>query len=179
MNNLAKIALISLMSGTCFQSIAAEFSDGPIIFGYGKHAPVKQDMRLAKDTKLKVVFDISKAGKDGGINRGFDSVARFYNMHAANGIPTKNIDVVVVIHGGATNEMRNAKSYQAKYGKENPNAELIKTLIANEVKFVQCGQSAAYHQVENDDMIEGVDMALSAMTAHVLLAEKGYSQNPF
>ncbi|MEO9946074.1 MAG: DsrE family protein [Paraglaciecola sp.] len=179
MKNLAKIAIIGLVCGTCFKGLAAEFADGPIIFGYGKHAPVKQDMRLAKDTKMKVVFDISKAGKDGGLNRGFDSIARFYNMHVANGIPTKNIDLVVVVHGGATNELRNGKSYQAKYGKENPNNELIKTLIANEVQFVQCGQSAAYHQVDNEDMIEGVDMALSAMTAHVLLAEKGYSQNPF
>jgi hypothetical protein len=29
------------------------------------------------------------------------------------------------------------------------------------------------------DMIEGGDMALSAMTAHAMLAAQGYSQNPF
>ncbi|MEP2650994.1 MAG: DsrE family protein [Paraglaciecola sp.] len=179
MNTLAKAVTVGLLGCACFLSSAAEFADGPIIFGYGKHTSVKQDMKIAKDTELKVVFDIAKPGKDGGLNRGFDSVARFYNMHAANGIPKKNIDLVVVVHGGATNEMRNTESHQAKYGKENPNEELIATLLANNVQFVQCGQSAAFHQVDNEDLIEGVDMALSAMTAHALLAAKGYSQNPF
>ncbi|WP_289031457.1 DsrE family protein [uncultured Paraglaciecola sp.] len=176
---LARALIIGLFAFTSLQSSAAEFADGPIIFGYGKHAAVKQDMKIAKDTKLKVVFDVAKTGKDGGVNRGFDSVARFYNMHVANGIPAQNIDLVVVVHGGATNEMRNTKSYQAKYGKENPNSELINTLLANKVQFVQCGQSAAFHQMDNTDMIEGVNMALSAMTAHAILNAKGYSQNPF
>jgi hypothetical protein len=31
----------------------------------------------------------------------------------------------------------------------------------------------------NEDMIDGVEMALSAMTAHALLARDGFSQNPF
>jgi intracellular sulfur oxidation DsrE/DsrF family protein len=51
--------------------------------------------------------------------------------------------------------------------------------LKNKVKFVLCGQSSAYHQIANQDMIEGVDMALSAMTAHTIFAAQGYSQNPF
>lgn len=42
-----------------------------------------------------------------------------------------------------------------------------------------CGQSAAYYQVQNADLVPGVQMALSAMTAHAVLAREGYSLNPF
>lgn len=161
------------------QAFAAEFSDGPVIFGYGKHAPVQQDIPVEKSTELKVVFDVSQAGKDGTLNRGYDSVARFLNMHVASGVDIKNINLAIVVHGSATNEMRSAKAYKAKYKKENPNVELLSMLMKSGVQVVQCGQSAAYHQMVNEDMIDGVEMALSAMTAHALLASDGFSQNPF
>jgi len=168
-----------LMMSVCANSMAGDFADGPVIFGYGKHTPVQQDMKLEKSVELKVVFDVSQANKDGGLNRGYDSVARFLNMHVANGVPIENIHLAIVVHGSATNEMRNDKAYKAKYAKENPNMELLSRLLKNGVQIVQCGQSAAYYQLANQDMIQGVDMALSAMTAHAILAQNGYSQNPF
>lgn len=171
------VMLLLLTMGT--KAFAAEFTDGPIIWGYGKHTPVQQDMKVEKNTELKVVFDVSQAGKDGTPNRGYDSVARFLNMHVANGVEIKNINLAIVVHGSATNEMRSAKAYKAKYGKENPNIELLSMLMKSGVQIVQCGQSAAYHQMANEDMIDGVEMALSAMTAHALLARGGFSQNPF
>jgi len=179
MKSLAIMTLALLLSNTWNQSMAAEFTDGPVIFGYGKHAPVQQDIKLEKDTVLKVVFDVAKAGENEEVNRAFNSIARFLNMHVANGIPKKNIHLAIVVHGSATNEMLNNKKYIAKYDKKNPNIELISTLLKNNVEFIQCGQSAAAHKMPNQDMIEGVDMALSAMTAHAILAAKGYSQNPF
>ena len=136
-------------------------------------------MKLEKNALLKVVFDVGQAGKNGAVNRGFDSVARFLNMHVANGIPAKNIHLVIVVHGSASKEMLNTKAYLAKYGKENPSIELVSTLLKNRVELILCGQSAAYHKITNQDMIEGVDMALSAITAHAILASQGYSQNPF
>jgi len=66
-----------LISSVWGKSVPAEFADGPVIFGYGKHVPVQQDIMLEKETLLKVVFDVGKAGEDGAVNRSFDSVARF------------------------------------------------------------------------------------------------------
>ncbi|WP_368361912.1 DsrE family protein [Paraglaciecola mesophila] len=175
---MQNVTLLLVLS-TNVQAVAAEFSDGPVIFGYGKHAPVQQDIPVEKSTELKVVFDVSQAGKDGTLNRGYDSVARFLNMHVANGVDIRNIDLAIVVHGSATNEMRSAKAYKAKYGKENPNIELLSILMKNGVQIVQCGQSAAYHQMANEDMIDDVEMALSAMTAHALFAQKGFTLNPF
>lgn len=157
----------------------AKFADGPVIFGYGKHAPVQQDIKLQEETFIKVVFDVSDAGKNGAVNRGFNSVARFLNMHVANGMPAKNIHLAIVVHGSATNDMLNNKAYLLKYGQDNANIELISSLLKNNIQLIQCGQSAAYHNINKKNMIEGVDMALSAMTAHVILAKQGYSQNPF
>jgi intracellular sulfur oxidation DsrE/DsrF family protein len=179
MKLLTTVTLIMLISSVWGKSIAAEFADGPVIFGYGKHTPVQQDIMLVKETLLKVVFDVEKAGEDGAVNRSFDKVARFLNMHVANGIPAKNIHLAIVVRGGASNDMLNNKVYLAKYGKKNPNIELISTLLKNNVQIIECGQSAVYHHKANQDMIEGVDMALSAMTAHAMLAAQGYSQNPF
>ncbi|MEE2877945.1 MAG: DsrE family protein, partial [Pseudomonadota bacterium] len=42
-----------------------------------------------------------------------------------------------------------------------------------------CGQTAAAREIEKDDLIPGVQIALSAMTAHAVLANQGYSLNPF
>ena len=179
MKLLTTSTLILMFSSVSGKSMAAEFADGPVIFGYGKHTSVEQDMKLEKNALLKVVFDVGQAGKNGAVNRGFDSVARFLNMHVANGIPAKNIHLVIVVHGSASKEMLNTKAYLAKYGKENPSIELVSTLLKNRVELILCGQSAAYHKIANQDMIEGVDMALSAMTAHAILASQGYSQNPF
>ena len=33
--------------------------------------------------------------------------------------------------------------------------------------------------VTNDDLLPGVELALSAMTMHALLQQKGYTLNPF
>jgi len=63
--------------------------------------------------------------------------------------------------------------------KPNANADLIKTLIAYGVEIYVCGQSAAYYSVDNEDLLPDVKMALSAMTAHALLQQKGYTLNPF
>ena len=42
-----------------------------------------------------------------------------------------------------------------------------------------CGQSAAAYGIDKGDLIPGVEMALSAMTAHAVLSAEGYSLNPF
>jgi intracellular sulfur oxidation DsrE/DsrF family protein len=47
------------------------------------------------------------------------------------------------------------------------------------VQLLVCGQSAAYCDVKSDDLLPGVEMALSAMTAHALLQQQGYTLNPF
>jgi intracellular sulfur oxidation DsrE/DsrF family protein len=79
------------------------------------------------------------------------------------------------VHGGAYRDLLNAESY----GGDNPNAPLIEQLIAHGVTIELCGQTAAYRDVSEDDLLPGVTISLSAMTSHALLQQQGYTLNPF
>jgi intracellular sulfur oxidation DsrE/DsrF family protein len=158
---------------------AAEFNDGPLIKGYGKHAKVKQELVLDTNVKLKVVFDVSNKAKEGKVNNNFNSLARFFNMHVANGFAAKNIELALVVHGKAGFDLLANKVFQAKYGQENPSRELLSLLLKKKVKIYLCGQSAAYLEINNTDLYQGVQMSLSAMTAHAVLQHQGYTLNPF
>ena len=56
---------------------------------------------------------------------------------------------------------------------------LLLPLIFLCVSTIVCGQSAACYGVKTDDLLPGVEMAVSAMTAHALLQQQGYTLNPF
>ena len=58
-------------------------------------------------------------------------------------------------------------------------AGLIAALTGQGVRIIVCGQSAVYYEVATDDLLPGVEMALSAMTAHAVLQQQGYTLNPF
>lgn len=167
---------------TFFLSVSANsagFGDGPVIRGFGNHAAVKMDQNLDDATQLKVVFDIAKTSQEGTHNRHIDSVARFLNMNVANGVLKQNIDLAIVVHGKAAEDLLHEKAYGIRHKQTNPSADLIKQLLEHDVKIFLCGQSAAYHGIDNTDLIKGVQMSLSAMTAHALLSQQGYSLNPF
>lgn len=157
-----------------------DFHAGPIFPEFGKIATIDSDMKLPKRLRLKVSFDAAKPGKVGATNKSFESIARFINMHAEAGVPLKRMDVALVVHGGAAHDLAGNAHYRAKYdGASNANAALIKALTEKGVKIYLCGQSAAYHDIEKSSLLPGVDMALSAMTAHAILQQDGYTLNPF
>ena len=155
------------------------FSAGPLITEYGKHAKVEHSQILNADTRLKVVFDVGERTAENQLNRSIESLARFLNMHVANGIPADNIELALVVHGKAGFDLFNNKSYQKMAEIDNPNGELVVKLMKQNVKIFICGQSAAYNGIVSLDLIPGVKMALSAMTAHAVLQGEGYHLNPF
>jgi intracellular sulfur oxidation DsrE/DsrF family protein len=155
------------------------FKPGTTIKKYGQIAVVSGMEPIPDDVKFKVSFDVYKAAKPGEINRSLDSVARFINMHAANGVPLKNIKLAVVIHGGAVKEMAQNSYYLKQFESNNANTDLIAELQKYGVAFYVCGQSAAYYGVTDKDLLPGVKMSLSAMTAHALLQQQGFTLNPF
>jgi intracellular sulfur oxidation DsrE/DsrF family protein len=46
------------------------------------------------------------------------------------------------------------------------------------VRVILCGQSAAARGIEMSDLVEGTEIELSAMTAHAVLQQNGYTLNP-
>lgn len=157
----------------------AEFASGPVIEPFGKHAPVNFEPALQADMALNIVFDVSDKAEPGKLNRRFDSLARFINMHVANGVKKQNIKLALVVHGKASFDLLKTKAYQSRYNAENPNLTLLNQLAENQVDIYLCGQSAAYHGIDQSQLHEAVSMSLSAMTANAVLAAKGYTLNPF
>lgn len=177
---MRKLFLTVLLS-LCFGSVTAGelFNPGPLIDDYGKHAAVEHSSVLNKNTHLKVVFDLQKRAGDNGLNSKFETLARLLNMHVANGVPAENIQLAVVVHSKAGLDLLNNKAYNKMANMDNPNHDLLKQLMANNVDVYICGQSATYMQISNSDLIEGIQMSLSALTAHALLQQDGYTLNPF
>ena len=150
------------------------FKSGPVIEGYGAVAVIEGAEKLPAGVKFKVAMDATKRSEGTKVNGVFERTARFLNMHVAAGVPEENIKLAVVVHGSAVFDVTN----DAKYGSENPNAELVRLLQAHGVTFHVCGQAAAYHKVSKPDLMPGVKMEISAMTAHALLQQQGYTLNP-
>ncbi len=156
------------------------FHVGTAIPAYGKVATIAS-AELPADTKFKVAFDVGKGADAGKVNRGFEGAARFINMHVEAGVPVENIELAIVVHGKASWELTHDAWYKAKTETDevNANAPLLAALLEEGVKIVLCGQSAAWHGIAREDLLPGIEMSLSAMTAHALLQQQGYSLNPF
>ncbi|MCU7554640.1 DsrE family protein [Alteromonas sp. ASW11-19] len=172
---------ISILMLVCSWEASADRSDfvaGPVFTEYGKHAAVP-GVEMESSTRLKVAFDAVSAAEPGKVNQQFDSVARFINMHVANGIPKDNIQVALVVHGGASLDLLKPQAYKQKQQGVNANIQLVKALLEHNVTVIMCGQSFMGHGLSRDMLIDGVALSLSAMTAHALLQQHGYTLNPF
>jgi intracellular sulfur oxidation DsrE/DsrF family protein len=168
-------ALVALAMAPSVFAGPDDFHAGSVIKDFGRVAAVKGATALDENATFKVAFDISEAAKPGQISRRLESAARLINMHHAAGVPAANTQVAIVVHGGASKDLVNDK----KYGDKNANAALVSALIDAGVHITLCGQTAAYYDIEVGDLLPGVTMGVSAMTAHALLQQAGYTLNPF
>ncbi len=156
------------------------FHSGKAIPSFGKIASVNSDVEIPQDTEFRITFDVSQQAAPGTINRTLDSAARFINMHVDASVPKENIHIAIVVHGGASADLTSSAFYAKKTdGAKNANIGAIATLLENNTEIYLCGQTAAYYGIGNEDLVPGVKMALSAMTAHALLLQSGYTPNPF
>ncbi len=156
------------------------FKAGPVFEDFGPTAPVEQSEPVPSDSQFHIAFDVATAAEPDKINRTIESAARFINMHVAAGVPEENIHLAIVVHGGAAFDLTNQEFFAAhKDGRTNASAAAIAQLQDHGVQFYLCGQSAAAHGIGNTDLLPGVKMSLSAMTAHALLQQQGYTINPF
>lgn len=154
---------------------------GPVIEPFGAtFAPPADAWTPAPSTDLKVAFDVAAANPDPkAINSGIDTIARYLNMHARAGMPAANVKAALVVHGTAARDMLSHDAYRKRHGIDNPNLPLLDALHRAGVRIYLCAQSAAGRGIQWDEVAPPVKVALSAITAHALLAREGYSVNPF
>ncbi len=149
---------------------------GPIIKDFGKVFKIENpDIKVDTTKDYKVVFDIMNSPEDlTKMNASIETAARFLNMHGQNGIPLDQLHVVLVVHNKASKDIANAEAYQKKYGTQNPNEALIKALLEANVQIVFCGQSSVSRGFPKEDLIPGVQLALSAMTVLADFQDQNY-----
>lgn len=163
------LLFLSILSCTVHADLSS-FTTGPAIEDYGPVADIDVTWPTPKDAVFRHSFDVAKRAGDGELNRTLASAARFINMHARAGVDADRIKVAVIVHGEALRDV--TKGTTSSGG-------LVAALLENGARIIVCGQSAAYYGVTTDDLLPGVEMALSAMTAHALLQQQGYTLNPF
>ena len=57
---------------------------------------------------------------------------------------------------------------------DNPNRTMVEEIIAAGGQVILCGQSAAARGIDREDLLPGVQVAMSAMTALTVLQQDGY-----
>ena len=149
---------------------------GPIITGYGEVWSIENpDFKTYPSKEYKAVFDIMNTPETPDqLNRSIETAARFLKMHAKSGVPLTNLKIALVVHNKSTKDILKNSEYKSRFDTDNPNEELIKKLLDAGVTVVLCGQSSIARNVPVSDTIDGVELALSAMTALIQLQDDGY-----
>ncbi len=149
---------------------------GPVIKDYGKVWKVDNtDFKVDATKSYKAVFDIMNSPEDTSqLNASIETAARFYNMHAQNRVPLEQLKVALVVHNKASKDVITSDAYTKKYGTDNPNEQLIKDLMSAGAQIIFCGQSSASRGFPKDQLINGVQLSLSAMTALIQLQDDNY-----
>lgn len=149
--------------------------EGPIIEDFGATYPVEA-LDVPTPTSYRLLFDISTSpDAPDAVSTQLNTVARFLNMHARDGVPPEQMQLAVVLHGTAGKYALNHDAYRARYDVEHTNLRLIEALRAAGVEIYLCGQTAMHRGLPPDELAPAVDLALSALTVIATLDADGYT----
>lgn len=169
------LAILFICFSTSYGQKAKKKS-GPVIKDFGQVYQIKNpDLNLQKNKEYKVIFDVyTNTTTKGATNPLINTVARYLNMHAQNGISPKNMKVAFVMHGAAAKDALSNDAYKKQFGIDNPNAQLITALRKAGVDIYVCGQSYKSRGFPIKGISKDVKLSLSALTALIEYQENGY-----
>lgn len=176
MSHFALVILLLSFLSFYANAAAPEYAQLP---EHGGNYLVEEALPIPTDTVFKIAFDVARQAEPGKLSGQINSLARFINMHVRSGVPIENIQLALVVHGGASQDLLANAYYQDEFNTDNKNAPLLSALMNNNTRVYVCGQSAMHYGVSKDKLVDGVQMSLSAMTQHALLQQQGYTLNPF
>lgn len=160
----------------CLSIVAQTKKSGPVITDFGPVWEINSPSYVTDTSKeFKAVFDIMDSPEDPNIlNAAIETAARFLNMHAQSGVPVKQLKIALVVHNKASKDIITNEAYRERYGTKNPNYDLIKALLDAGGQIIFCGQSSLSRDFPKDELIDGVQLSLSAMTALIQLQDDDY-----
>lgn len=171
---------MKLLITLCFLLFSAySFSQQPLfpaIKGYGGVYPVPEAEHTMDTTRIYYLLaDVTKgADSYDKVAPGLERVARTVNLHVLAGVPLRNIRLVVVVHGSATDAVLGANSYLRTFGYDNPHLRLFDQLEEMEAALYVCGQAWTKRGYEPHQLVPQVKLAHSAMTVLSDYQQQGY-----
>jgi intracellular sulfur oxidation DsrE/DsrF family protein len=174
MRNLLIRFQVLLILPLCLYS--QEKKTGPVIKDYGAVWEIPStDLSVDPTANYSAVFDIMQSPEDPGVlNPWIETAARFLNMHARAGVPKEKLRAVLVVHNRASKDLLADAFYRERFDRANPNTGLLESLMESGVQVVFCGQSSVARQVPKEEILPGVQLSLSAMTALIHFQNAGY-----
>ncbi len=178
--------ILALVLPTALRAQAAPLpgqqATGPVIQSAGPSFKVENPtFEVPKGHVFKAVFVINAGGGDSvKVNEQLTTIARFYNIHVRHGYDEKNVKAAAVVHGQGFPALLTDSAFAVRYnGKPNPSRKLVEELLQHGAQIVLCGQTAGGRNIRRDELIPGVKVAVSAMTAMNVLQSQGFLYNPW
>lgn len=167
--------LFAFLFAVISSDVKAQDAKFPIVKGFGGIYEIPGSINPDTGIDYKLVIDL-KTGQDHKeqMNAGLNNTARMINLHGLGGVKNKNMDVVVVAHGGATEAIMNNEAYRMKNGVDNPNLELINALKDSGIELYVCGQSLLARGFDADKVNDQVLIGLSMLTVVTEYMHNGY-----
>lgn len=174
-------ALALTLSTQLFAQIPGQQASGPVIQSTGMSIKVDNPTFVVPEGHIfKAVFVINAGGDSAQINAQLTTIARFYNIHVRHGYPEERVKAAAVVHGGGWPALLTDSAFGARYGgRTNPSRKLVEELLQHGAQIVLCGQTAGGRGIRREELIPGVKVAISAMTAFNVLQSQGYVYNPW
>jgi intracellular sulfur oxidation DsrE/DsrF family protein len=178
---LAALLLVpALATAQGRQDVPGMQPSGPVIQSTGFTVKVDNpSFAIPEGHLFKAVWVIDRADTT-GVNAQLTTIARFLNVHARHGIPESRLQTAAVVHGGGWSALLTDEAFGARYGgKPNPSKALVQELLQHGTTLVLCGQTAGLRGVKQEELLPGVQLAISAMTALNVFQAQGYQMNPW
>lgn len=157
-------------------------ASGPVIQSTGRSFVVENPtFRAPTGHVFKMLYEINAGGEDTTrMSMQLTTMARFYNIHARNGYSRANLKAAAVVHDGGWGTILTDSAYAARFGgARNPSRQLVEELVTAGAQIILCGQTAGSRNIRRSDLIPGVLVATSAMTALSVLEADGYRLVPW
>jgi len=160
----------------CISLNALTKKSGPIITNFREVWEISEpDYKIDRNLELKAVFDIMNSPENHDtLNAIIETAARFLNMHAQSGVPVDQLKIALVVNNKASKDIITNEAYQKRYGTNNPNYDLVQALLDAGGQIIFCGQSSLSRGFPREELINGVQLSLSAMTALIQLQHEDY-----
>ena len=176
--------IILVFKGTFYSGMSyCQYGDAvfPVIKGYGGIYNIPfATINAEPDLKYKVAIEVKMGSTDPAeINPALNNIARLMNLHVLGGAKEENLEVVAIVHGLATTSVITDEAYKKRFEVSNPNTNLINRLKSAGVKIILCGQSMRARNVDQDELADGVEVAISMLTAFTTYQLNGFAALQF